>query len=165
MNSAVGSNSRNQTLARGNSGPDHSKWSANRGDGGTYRTLRTASLRGFRQLSAFSSCLFVKYQPNLRRDRSITRRFLQLYRRLIICLQLALCHADTVISRICILADLLSCDVWWWLLVNDEGRDLAQRFNSFLLDSAEEVIASWNVVDQTNDLACCPDLTESLARL
>ena len=78
-------------------------------------------------------------------------------------LQFTLSNARPIISRIRRLANLLANNIGWGLLVDDEGGHLAQAVNGFLLDPVDEVLACWDIVDEADDLAGCPDLHENIS--
>lgn len=46
-------------------------------------------------------------------------------------------------------------------IIDDEGRSLVQRLDSFLFDSLDELVAGGDIVDEANDLPSCPNLKGS----
>lgn len=60
-------------------------------------------------------------------------------------------------------AQRLPGDLGRWLLVYNQTTRLRQRFDSFALDSADEVVACRDVMNEADDLACGPDLNNDLA--
>lgn len=56
--------------------------------------------------------------------------------------------------------DLLAPDVRLGLLVNNEVLDFRDGLQGLLLDARDERFAGRDIVDETDDLACCPGLEE-----
>ena len=57
-----------------------------------------------------------------------------------------------------LIAHRLSNDVWFGLLIDNEALSLLDRCESLLLDAMHQVVASGDVVDETDDLTGSPDL-------
>jgi len=54
----------------------------------------------------------------------------------------------------------LTRNIWLGLLVHNEAGRLGQRLDRFGLDAADEFLARRDIMDQTNDLACRPYLSQ-----
>lgn len=79
-------------------------------------------------------------------------------------LQLRSCHTDIISSLIRSVPDHLANDIWLWLLIYNHPLHMSERRQSLFLDAADEVLTCRNVVDQADDLSCCPYLCPESAR-
>jgi hypothetical protein len=76
----------------------------------------------------------------------------------VINLRLAWCLAVLTLWVGILVADRLSDDVWFRLLIHNEALGLLQSVERFLLDTVYKVMTCGNIVDETDDLAGGPDL-------
>jgi hypothetical protein len=67
-------------------------------------------------------------------------------------------HTSHILQLGLHLARRLASDVWRRLLVDNHALCFGQALNGLLLNSVDEVFASGDVVDETDDLTGCPDL-------
>jgi hypothetical protein len=58
------------------------------------------------------------------------------------------------------LTHISSLQFWAW---SNEARGLADGLLSLLLNSLQQLLARWDVVDETNDLTGSPNLRDRLA--